>query len=476
MPLQPDTLLHDRYQILNELGHGGMGAVYRGRDDNLGVEVAVKENLFVSPEAERQFKREATLLASLRHPNLPRVTDHFVIPAQGQYLVMDFIPGEDAKQLMDREKGPLPEAQVVKWAREILDALHYLHTRPQPIVHRDIKPGNIKITPEGRAVLVDFGLAKVHDISQATTTGAKALTPGFAPPEQYGLGRTDPRTDVYSLGATLYTLLTNCIPADSIERAMGQKKLVPLRATNPAVSAPVAEAIERSMSVKPEDRFNTALEFATALAAAPTLHIAPVAQTTQQAVLNETLLSGSEIRAGRTPTSPRPASSSIGGVPPSGGTQPRSGTRVAAIGRARGWRRGGGHLAGEEWPLGRGWGRQPYGLARGSYPRLGHGYGAGGHHSRAPADRLPDGNTGYEHCWPDDHRQFAHARTAFSNTNNGLHPHSGGYTARGRRAWANCFCQRPQWRHPADFSNEYYWQDRGRPAGDAIDRDSGWCV
>src|SRR3989338_3149919 len=119
MSLEPNFLLHHRYRIVSELGHGGMGAVYFGHDENLGVEVAVKENLFVSPESERQFKREATLLASLRHPNLPRVTDHFVVGGQGQYLVMDFVPGEDLKQRLEKNGGPLPEADVAGWAQEI---------------------------------------------------------------------------------------------------------------------------------------------------------------------------------------------------------------------------------------------------------------------------------------------------------------------------------------------------------------------
>lgn len=265
MPLQPNSLLRDRYRIVSELGHGGMGAVYRGNDENLGVEVAIKENLFVSPESERQFRREASLLASLRHPHLPRVTDHFVIAEQGQYLVMDFVPGEDAKTVLDRHGGPLAERDVVQWGREILEALIYLHTRPQPVLHRDIKPGNIKITPDGRAVLVDFGLAKVHDTNQSTTVGAKAYTPGFAPPEQYGLGRTDPRTDIYALGATLYNLLTQQMPADSLERAMGQKTLVPIRELNAAVSPRTAQAIERALGVKPEERFTTAADFLAAL-------------------------------------------------------------------------------------------------------------------------------------------------------------------------------------------------------------------
>lgn len=269
MPLELDSLLHGRYRILSELGRGGMGAVYRGQDENLGVEVAIKENLVESLDFERQFKREAKLLASLRHPNLPRVTDYFVLPGAGQYLVMDFIQGEDAKQRLDHEGRPLPEADVVRWAREILEALNYLHTLPQPVVHRDIKPSNIKITPAGRAVLVDFGLAKIHDAARSTTVGAKALTPGFAPPEQYGLGtgRTDPRTDLYSLGATLYTLLTGQTPADGLERAMGTKQLIPVRDLNPSVSPEVSQAIETSLGIRPEDRFASAAEFSAALGA-----------------------------------------------------------------------------------------------------------------------------------------------------------------------------------------------------------------
>jgi serine/threonine protein kinase len=270
MALQIDSLLHDRYRITAELGRGGMGAVYKGHDENVGVEVAIKENLFVSPEAERQFRREANLLATLRHPSLPRVTDHFVIPNEGQYLVMDFVAGEDAKAILEKNNGPLAEGQVVRWARELLAALEYMHTRPQPIIHRDIKPGNIKITPEGKAVLVDFGLAKeFHDAGSTTTVGAKAFTPGFAPPEQYGMGgRTEPRTDIYALGATLYAMLTNQMPADSLEQAMGQKKLVPLLQLNPNVSPSVAAAIERALELKPEDRFSSAFEFAAALAQA----------------------------------------------------------------------------------------------------------------------------------------------------------------------------------------------------------------
>src|SRR3972149_3879971 len=224
-----------------------------------------RETPAAPPEGERQSQRGAGLLASLRHPSLPRLTDHFVIPGEGQYLVMDFIPGEDARSLLERRGAPTPQAEVLRWAREILDALIYLHTRPQPVIHRDVKPGNIKITPDGRAILVDFGLAQVHDPTTHTTVGAKALTPGFAPPEQYGQGRTDARSDIYSLAATLYYLLTAQMPADGLEGAMGQKRLAPLLEINPTVSPHVAAAIERALALEPQGRFASAQELAEAL-------------------------------------------------------------------------------------------------------------------------------------------------------------------------------------------------------------------
>src|SRR5215831_17324417 len=126
MPLEIGSLLYNRYRLVAELGRGGMGAVYRAHDENLGVEVAIKENLFVSPQFAQQFRREATLLAGLRHPNLPRVTDHFVIPGEGQYLVMDFVAGDDAGERFKRERRPLPEREVVAWGADILEALQYL--------------------------------------------------------------------------------------------------------------------------------------------------------------------------------------------------------------------------------------------------------------------------------------------------------------------------------------------------------------
>lgn len=264
MTLERGTLLHKRYRIVEILGQGGMGSVYRAVDENLGVDVAVKENLFTTDEYARQFRLEAVILANLRHPNLPRVSDHFVVGDQGQYLVMDFIEGEDLRQRMER-LGTISEEDAIQIGAAICDALAYLHSRKPPILHRDIKPGNVKITPEGHIYLVDFGLAKVVQGSQVTTTGARAMTPGYSPPEQYGTARTDPRTDIYSLGATLYAALSGVIPEDGLARAMDNAQLTPLRKRNPKVSRRLAAAIEKAMAVDPADRFQTAEEFKKAL-------------------------------------------------------------------------------------------------------------------------------------------------------------------------------------------------------------------
>ena len=158
--MERGTILHHRYRIVEILGQGGMGSVYRAVDENLGVPVAVKENLFTSDEYARQFKLEAVILAGLRHPNLPRVSDHFVVGETGQYLVMDFIEGEDLRQRMER-LGAISEEDAIQIGAAMCDALGYLHSRTPPILHRDLKPGNVKIAPDGRLLLVDFGLAKI---------------------------------------------------------------------------------------------------------------------------------------------------------------------------------------------------------------------------------------------------------------------------------------------------------------------------
>lgn len=264
MALGRGSILNNRYRIVEILGQGGMGAVYRAVDENLGVDMAVKENLFTTDEYARQFRREAVILANLRHPNLPRVTDHFVVEGQGQYLVMDFIEGEDLRERMDRD-GLLSDEEIVILGIALCDALSYLHSRNPQVVHRDIKPGNVKILPDGQICLVDFGLAKIVQGSQATTTGARAMTPGYSPPEQYGTARTDHRTDIYSLAATLYVGLTGVLPEDALARAMEQTDLTATRKHNPKVSRRLAGVIEKGLALNPDDRYQSAAEFKRAL-------------------------------------------------------------------------------------------------------------------------------------------------------------------------------------------------------------------
>lgn len=261
MSLQPGSILRDRYRIEDQLGKGGMGAVYTAHDLTLDLLVAVKENLSENPDAERQFLREARILAELRHPNLPRVTDHFVLEGR-QYLVMDFIAGEDLHTRVQRQPPSVEE--VLGWADQVCSALSYLHRQSPPVIHRDIKPPNLKLQPDGSVVLVDFGLAKTFD-QAVTATGARGLTPGYSPPEQYGTQRTDSRSDQFALAATLYNLLTQQRPVDSIERIMKKAVLKPVREINPAVPEHVDLAIQRALSLDPEERFPDVDSFRTAL-------------------------------------------------------------------------------------------------------------------------------------------------------------------------------------------------------------------
>lgn len=274
MPLSIGDLLNNRYRIQSILGQGGMGAVYHAFDENLHMYVAVKENLFLSDEYSRQFQREASILANLRHPNLPRVIDYFVIREQGQYLIMDYIQGEDLRHRLERSQQ-IPETEAVAMGIAICDALTYLHSMIPPVIHRDLKPGNIRISPKGELYLVDFGLAKLLSGNQTTSTGARAMTPGYSPPEQYGTAPTDSRTDIYSLGATLYAAITGTIPEDGLARATGKAKLTPLRRLRPSISKPIALVIERSMEIEPEDRFQNAEAFKQALLDASGIQLIP---------------------------------------------------------------------------------------------------------------------------------------------------------------------------------------------------------
>ena len=270
--LTPDTILQGRYRIVRQLGQGGMGAVYEAIDQRLDTTVALKETLFADERLRKQFEREARLLARLHHPALPRVSDHFS-EDDGQFLVMQFIPGDDLSEMMNRKRGPFPVDQVLTWGDQLLDALDYLHTQDPQIIHRDIKPQNLKLTARGQIILLDFGLAKgqAGEISRVTTAASIfGYTPNYAPLEQIqGLG-TDSRSDLYSLAATLYHLMTGVKPPDALTRAAalvnGQPDpLVPASAANSAVAREVDQVLAKAMAQNREQRYANALEMRKAL-------------------------------------------------------------------------------------------------------------------------------------------------------------------------------------------------------------------
>jgi len=257
-------ILNNRYRIVSLIAQGGFGAIYRAWDMNLNSPVALKENLSSSAASLRQFTFEAQLLAKLKHENLPYVIDHFILPDQGQYLVMEFVEGKDLQTLLEERSGPFSEAEARDWISQVSSAVSYLHAQSPPIIHRDIKPANIKITSNGKVMLVDFGIAKVYKASQHTTVGAKAVTQGYSPPEQYGGGITDARSDIYSLGATLYTMVTGSVPVESVKRHMGAVFLHP-REIIPEFSAQTEMTILKAMALNPDERHQSADQFCQAL-------------------------------------------------------------------------------------------------------------------------------------------------------------------------------------------------------------------
>src|SRR2546425_8723145 len=255
--LSPETILQGRYRIVRQLGQGGMGAVYEAVDQRLDTVVALKETLFTDEKLRKQFEREARLLARLHHQALPRVSDHFN-EGDGQFLVMQYIAGEDLAAMLAERNSAFPQDEVVRWADQLCDALDYLHTQDPQIIHRDIKPPNLKLTSRGQIVLLDFGLAKgsVGPLTAVTTSASIfGYTPNYAPLEQIQGKGTDPRSDIYALGATLYHLVTNVKPPDALSRAgavvNGQPDpLVPANQVGPNVSVGLANVLGKAMSQK----------------------------------------------------------------------------------------------------------------------------------------------------------------------------------------------------------------------------------
>jgi len=258
--LQPGTILQGRYRIARQVSRGGFGIVYRAWDMHLTRAVALKQNLDNHSEAIEQFKREAEILKSLRHPNLPYVYDDFQ-EGNASYLVMEFIEGENLHQRIENE-GAQKIDTVIAWLTIITDAVAYLHGCTPPVIHRDIKPKNLILTPENRLVLVDFGISKMSDPLLRTATGARAGSPPYSPPEQYGALRTDQRSDLYALAATVYTLLAGFEPPDAPERTMGTA-IQPIN-----VPESLFRVVLKGMALKMEDRFSSVREFSAACQAA----------------------------------------------------------------------------------------------------------------------------------------------------------------------------------------------------------------
>ncbi len=277
--LKPGDILRNRYQIVEVIGQGGMGCLYKAADLRLeGRYTAVKE---IQPDPgstaegreqdRRQFQREASILARLDHPNLPKVSDFFS-ENDRDFLVMDFVPGVDLRQAIDqalRRDEFIAEAQVLEWAEQLTAALRYLHAQNPPVLHRDIKPANIKLTPDGLIKLVDFGLVKLlsTDDNRTITVVQGRGTALYTPLEQYGgdMGHTDVRTDLYALGATLYHLLTSMPPAEAKQRFLSPRALRDPRDINPAISDRTARAILWAMSMHPDDRPPNVVAFTDAL-------------------------------------------------------------------------------------------------------------------------------------------------------------------------------------------------------------------
>lgn len=268
--LAQNTLIQNRYLVVHLIGKGGMGEVYLAVDQRLGSAVALKRTYFAGDEMlGNAFEREARILARMRHPVLPKVSDHFG-EGEEQYLVMEHISGDDLAKRLEAAQKSFPVSWVLFWADQLLDALSYLHSHEPPIIHRDIKPQNLKLTDENHIILLDFGLSKSStgqtNISVSGSTGSVVgYTPHYAPMEQIrGIG-TSPRSDLYSLSATLYQLMTNIVPADALTRADAMLNempdpIKPPHELNPEIPQSVSVVILKGMEVSQEKRYANARE------------------------------------------------------------------------------------------------------------------------------------------------------------------------------------------------------------------------
>lgn len=265
--IEAGTVLQQRYRIDKQIGQGGMGAVYVATDERFGSTVAIKETLCMDDNFRKAIEREARLLNSLKHSALPKVSDHF-IENEVQFLVMEYIPGEDLGFMLERDLQPFDVDLVLNWADQLLDALDFLHNQFVPVVHRDIKPQNLKLAQRGQIILLDFGLAKGNPTDASHQTAAKSIfgySRSYASLEQIQGTGTDPRSDLYSLSATLYHLLTASPPEDALTRAMsvlGQNAdpLRPANSIRPEIPRGVAGVLQKGLDLNAAGRPSTASE------------------------------------------------------------------------------------------------------------------------------------------------------------------------------------------------------------------------
>ncbi len=265
--LEQGTILQERYRVERQIGQGGMGSVYLATDERFNSTVAIKETVIADDNFRKALKREARLLNSLKHVALPKVSDHF-IEDNGQYIVMEYISGEDLHEMMERSGEAFPVEDVLIWAEQLLDALEYLHGQQNPIIHRDIKPQNLKLTPHGQIILLDFGLAKGNPTDANHKTAANSIfgySRHYASLEQIQGTGTDPRSDIYSLAATLYHLVTGKPPADALTRVMNvmneeQDPLLAPHLIHEQVDENISEALLTSMSLNANLRPQSASE------------------------------------------------------------------------------------------------------------------------------------------------------------------------------------------------------------------------
>jgi eukaryotic-like serine/threonine-protein kinase len=268
--LSPGAILWSRYRIVDLVGQGGMGAIYQAEDLRLEGRLCAIKEVIPDPGASKEyqeqsqaaFHREASVLARLDHANLPKVSDFFLFNGR-DYLVMDYVPGQDLREIIENARHKqifIPEKEILTWVEQLINALEYLHQQDPPVLHRDIKPSNIKVTPSGTVKLVDFGLVKVlhPDDNRTVTVLQGRATIQYAPLEQIGgdTGHTDTRSDIYSMGATLYHLFTNEPPPDAKTRYIRAKSQpnLSIRSINPTVSLQTEQAVLHALGLHPEDR------------------------------------------------------------------------------------------------------------------------------------------------------------------------------------------------------------------------------